>query len=160
LIYFTHNKERLTFEEIQQEYPDLLLGLAKHPGIGFVMVKSAENGNMVIGKKGDVHYLDDGKVEGEDPLAPYGPNAARLLKREAGFASCPDLLVNAVYDPKTEEMYGFENQVSHHGAMGGPQNHAFVLHPVSLPAGDEPIVTAVGLYRVMRGWRDQVQGNI
>ncbi len=56
-------------------------------------------------------------------------------------------------------MYGFENQVSHHGGLGGPQNFAFVLHPVSFMAGDEPIVTAEGLYRVMRGWRDQVQGT-
>jgi hypothetical protein len=157
LIYFTQNEERLTFEEIQQAYPDLVLGLAKHPGIGFVLVKSAEHGNMVIGKAGNVHYLDDGKVEGEDPLLPYGPNAVRHLKREAGFTNCPDILVNAVYDPQTQEMCGFENQVSHHGAMGGPQNHAFVLHPVSLPAGEEPIVTAEGLHRVIRGWRDQIQ---
>jgi len=92
-------------------------------------------------------------------LLPFGPNAARHLKREAGFTNCPDLLVNAVYDPETQLMCGFENQVSHHGGLGGPQNHAFVLHPVSLSAGDEPIVTAEGLYRVLRGWRDQVQGQ-
>ncbi len=157
LIYFTNNEERLTSEEIQELYPDLIVGLVKHPGVGFVMVKSKEQGNMVIGKKG-FHYLDDDLVEGEDPLLPYGPNAARHMKREASFAASPDILVNAVYDPKTQEACGFENQVSHHGGLGGPQNHAFVLHPTSLSAGDEPIVTAEGLYRVMRGWRDQVQG--
>jgi hypothetical protein len=157
LLYFTNNEERLTSEEIQELYPDLIVGLVKHPGVGFVMVKSKEQGNMVIGKKG-FHYLDDDLVEGEDPLLPYGPNAARHMKREASFAASPDILVNAVYDPKTQEACGFENQVSHHGGLGGPQNHAFVLHPTSLPAGDEPIVTAEGLYRVMRGWRDQVQG--
>jgi len=158
LIYFTHNEERLTSEQIQKDYPELIVGLHKHPGIGFLLVKSEEYGNMVIGKNG-IHYLEDGKVEGEDPLLPFGPNAARLLKREAGFTSCPDLLVNAVYDPETQLMCGFENQVSHHGGLGGPQNHAFVLHPISLSAGDEPIVTAEGLYRVLRGWRDQVQGT-
>jgi hypothetical protein len=157
LIYFTHNEERLTSEQIQKEYPELMVGLHTHPGIGFLLVKSEEFGNMVIGKNG-IHYLDDGKVDGDDPLLPYGPNAARHLKREAGFTNCPDLLVNAVYDPQTQLMCGFENQVSHHGGLGGPQNHAFVLHPVSLSAGDEPIVTAEGLYRVLRGWRDQVQG--
>jgi hypothetical protein len=157
LIYFTNNEERLTSEEIQELYPDLIVGLVKHPGVGFVMVKSKEQGNMVIGKKG-FHYLDDDLVEGDDPLLPYGPNAARHMKREASFVASPDILVNAVYDPKTQEACGFENQVSHHGGLGGPQNHAFVLHPTSLPAGDEPIVTAEGLYRVMRGWRDQVQG--
>ncbi len=159
LIYFTQNEERLTSEQIQQAYPELLVGLVKHPGVGFVMVKSAEFGSLVIGKNG-IHYLEDGKVEREDPLLLYGPNAARHLKRQTGFASCPDILVNAVYDPQTQEMCGFENQASQHGGMGGPQNHAFVLHPVSLPAGEEPIVTAVGLYRVLRGWRDQIQGKM
>jgi uncharacterized membrane protein YvlD (DUF360 family) len=156
LIYFTHNEERLTSEEIQQLYPELLVGLAKHPGVGFVMVKSKEYGNMAIGGKG-FHYLDDNTVEGEDPLLPYGPNAVRHLRREASFNNSPDILVNAVYDPQTQEACCFENQVSHHGGLGGPQNHAFVLHPISLPVGEEPIVTAEGLYQVMRGWRDQVQ---
>lgn len=157
LVYFTGTTERQTSEQIQAAYPELLVGLHKHPGVGFILVKSAEHGNMVIGKKG-FHYLDDDMVEGEDPLLPYGPNASRHLKREAGFASCPDILVNAVYDPDTQEMCGFENQVSHHGGLGGPQNHAFVMHPVSLVPAEEPIITAVGLYRVLRGWRDQAQG--
>ncbi len=158
LIYFTHNEKRLTSEEIQQAYPELLVGLVQHPGIGFVMVKSEEFGNMVINNKG-FHYLDDDKVEGEDPLLPFGPNAVRHLRRQASFSSCPDLLVNAVYDPETQLACGFENQVSHHGGMGGPQNHPFVLHPTTLTPGETPIVTAVGLYRVLRGWRDQVQGG-
>ncbi len=158
LVYFTHADERMTYEQIQAAYPDLLVGLVKHPGIGFVLVKSAENGSMVLGKDG-IHFLDDGKVEGQDPLLPYGPNAARHLMRETAFPDCPDLLVNTTYDPETQELAGMENQVSHHGGLGGPQCHAFVLHPASLPAGDEPIVTAVGLYRVLRGWRDTVQGN-
>jgi len=157
LIYFSNAEERMTSEQISQAHPDLVIGLVKHPGIGFVMVKSKEQGNMVIGKNG-INYLDDGKVEGEDPLADYGPNAARHLKRQAGFVTCPDLLVNTAYDPRTHEMCGFENQVSHHGGVGGPQNYAFVLHPVQLSAGDEPIVTAEGLHHVLRGWRDQVQG--
>ncbi len=156
LIYFTEASQRMTYEQIQQAYPDLILGLVKHPGIGFALVMSEENGAMVMGKKG-IHFLDDGKVEGEDPLADFGPNAARHLKRESSFPDCPDLLVNTTYDPQTQELCGFENQVSHHGGLGGPQNYAFVLHPSSLPAGDEPIITAEGLYRVMRGWRDQAQ---
>ena len=156
LIYFTKSETQLTYEQINHRDPDLLVGLASHPGIGFVMVKSEVNGVMVIGKKG-IHFLDDGRVEGEDPLAVYGPNAARHLKREAGFSNAPDILVNTVYDPETQEMCGFENQVSHHGGLGGPQNFPFIFHPTSLDAGDEPIVTAEGAYRVMRTWREQAQ---
>ena len=145
----------MTYEQIQEAYPDLLLGLVKHPGIGFALVDSKENGPMVLGK-GGIHFLSDGKVEGEDPLIPFGPNAARHLKRENEFSSCPDILVNTTYDPETEELPGFENQVSHHGGIGGPQCHPFLLHPASLPVGEEPIVTAVGLHKVLRGWREQV----
>ncbi len=143
LIYFPQSDVRMTQEQIQQLYPELLVGLVKHPAIGFVLVRSKEFGDVVIGNKGFC-YLDDGKIEGENPLADYGPNAIRLLRRELGFPNCPDLLVNTVYDPKTQLMYCLENQVSHHGSLGGPQNHPFVMHPTILSTGDEPIVTAEG----------------
>ncbi len=159
LIYFTGVDERMTYEQIQATYPDLLLGLVKHPGIGFALVKSEENGPMVLGKHG-IYFLIDDKIEGEDPLKPFGPNAARHLKRQTGFSNCPDILLNTTYDPQTQELPGFENQVSHHGGLGGPQCHAFVLHPVNLPVGDEPIITAVGLHKVLRGWRDNVQASV
>ena len=156
LIYFTGTSERMTYEQIQETYPELLLGLVHHPGIGFALVNSKENGPMVLGKQG-IHFLSDGKVEGEDdPLKPFGPNAARHLMRENGFSNCPDILLNTTYDPQTQELPGFENQVSHHGGLGGPQCRPFLLHPASLPVKDEPIVTAVGLYKVLHGWREQV----
>ena len=96
----------------------------------------------MVMSKGGIHYLDDDTVEGVDPLADFGPNAASLLRRESSFSNCPDLLVNTMYDPQTQELAGFENQVSHHGGMGGPQNHPFVLHPASLPADGKPVVGA------------------
>ncbi len=146
----------MSYETIQQAYPDLIPGLVTHPGISFVMVKSTEQGNMVIGKDG-FYFLDDDHLEGENPLAVFGPNAARHLRRETGFNNAPDILVHTKYDPETEEAYNFENQVSHHGGLGGPQTRGFVMHPKSLAAPDEPIVTAVGLFKVLRGWHDQAQ---
>jgi uncharacterized membrane protein YvlD (DUF360 family) len=157
LIYFTGKDKRQTLEEISEAYPDLLVGLVQHPGVGFILVKSSQSGSTVLGKNG-FYFLDDDRVDGTNPLEVYGPNAARHLKRETSFDNCPDILVNTVYDPQTQEMCGFEDQVSHHGGLGGPQNFAFVAHPVSLPVGSEPIVTAEGLYQVLRGWRDQAQG--
>ena len=77
----------------------------------------------MIGKQG-VHYLKDDQCEGlVDPLAVFGPNAADHLRRESSFSNCPDLVVSTRYDPVTQEMPGFENQVSHHGGMGGPQSY-------------------------------------
>jgi hypothetical protein len=159
LINSRHAKERMTFEQINELYPELIVGLVNHPGVGFVLVHSEANGPIAMGAHG-IYYLNDDKFEGkENPLAPYGPNAALHLRRETSFADCPDLVVNSVYNPETEELPGFENQVSHHGGLGGPQNHPFIFHPKTLKTNGEPIVTAVGAYHVLRGWRDELQGK-
>jgi uncharacterized membrane protein YvlD (DUF360 family) len=157
LIYFTESRQRMTFEQIQETYPEILLGLQSHPGIGFVLVRSEEQGDIVVGK-GGVHYLVDDHVEGADPIAVFGPNAPRHLRRESSFSNCPDLVVNTTYDPETQEMAGFENQVSHHGGLGGPQNHPFILHPTVLPYDGRPIIGAMAVHGLLRGWREQVQG--
>ena len=74
----------------------LIPALLEHPGIGFVLVRSRERGAVVLGARG-THYLDEERVEGEDPLAPFGPNAAAHVRRTDGFAHCPDVLVNSVF---------------------------------------------------------------
>jgi putative membrane protein len=113
LIYFTDSPVRMTFERIQDQYPELILGLNKNPGIGFILVRTESEGDIVIGK-GGVYYLRDDRLEGNiNPLAGFGPNAAVHLRRETSFTNCPDLVVSSVYDPATQEMPGFENQVSH-----------------------------------------------
>lgn len=158
LINFADAKTRLTYEVIQERYPELILGLARHPGVGFVLVRSAKDGDMVLGE-GGIYFLDNDTVEGENPLAVYGPNAAQHLKRESSFENCPDLIVNTKYDPKTEELCGFENQVSHHGGLGGPQNYPFILHPATLPLEGIPLVGATRVHRLLRGWRDAAQNT-
>jgi hypothetical protein len=156
LIYFTDSPQRMTFEQIQATHPELILGLKDHPGIGFLLVRTDTQGDIVIGKSG-VHYLKDDVVEGVDPLAVFGPNAALHLRRESSFSNCPDIVVNTHYDPATQELAGFENQVSHHGGMGGPQNHPFLLRPVKLPYDGSPIVGAESVHHLLRGWREQMQ---
>ena len=63
-------KRRLTMEEIEQRHPRLLSSLAEHPHIGFLLVRSAEHGPLAMNSRG-VHYLAQGRIEGEDPLAPF-----------------------------------------------------------------------------------------
>ena len=158
LIYFTDSPTRMTFEQIQDRYPELILGLQDNPGVGFILVRSEAQGDIVIGKHG-VHYLKDDRVEGKvDPLAVFGPNAADHLRRESSYSNCPDLVVSSVYDPETQEMPGFENQVSHHGGMGGPQSYPFLLRPTVLPYDGTPIIGAENVHHLLRRWREQVQG--
>ena len=155
-IYFTDSDRRLTMEEIQERYPDLLIGLINHPGIGFVLVNSKENGPLVA-TKGGVRYLKDDKIEGIDPLEDYGPNAADHVRRENSFKACPDIVVNARLDTTTNEVIGFEDQVSHHGSMGGPQTRPFIMFPVKFKYDEKPIIGAEQVHKVLKGWRYDLQ---
>lgn len=151
LIYLTGVPRRLTREEIDAAFPDLLPGLAAHDGIGWVRVHSDREGPIVLGRDG-VRYLASGRVEGEDPLLPFGPNAASHLLRHDAFANTPDILVNSRYWTAEDEVAAFEELVGSHGGLGGSQAQPFVLHPTALDAGATPIVGAAALHAVLKGW--------
>jgi hypothetical protein len=159
LVYFKNATRRQSYEEIGAAHPRLIAGLVEHPGIHFLIVKSAVYGTMVIGKRG-VNFVDAGRVEGDDPLAPFGPRAAQHVRKESSYQNAPDLLVNTTYDPVTQELAGFENQASHHGGLGGPQNRPFLIFPKVLGYDGAPIVGAPAVHHLMLGWREAVQGPL
>ncbi len=49
-------------------------------GIGLLIVRSAAHGLICVGRSG-IHYLDEDRIEGEDPLAVYGELAGAAIKR-------------------------------------------------------------------------------
>jgi uncharacterized membrane protein YvlD (DUF360 family) len=154
LVYLMELDRRLTLEEIEQRHPRLIPALREHPHVGFVVVDSAAEGPLVLGAGGSLR-LSDGHVDGADPLGPFAPNAARHLARAAAFSHAPDILVNSFYDPVLEEGCAFEELISFHGGMGGPQTRPFLLHPVRLPLPDAPLVGAEAVNELLRSWRDQ-----
>ncbi|HEY5045241.1 MAG TPA: phage holin family protein [Solirubrobacteraceae bacterium] len=156
LIYLPHSPERLTLEQIAETHPKLLDTLAAHPGIGFVMVRSREQGALALGARGHRRLADD-VVEGEDPLAHFDPTTADHLRRHDSFPHCPDLLVNSMYDPASDEVAPFEEFMGSHGGLGGPQTKPFAVVPVawSEPAG--PIVGVEAMHEVLRDWLAQLQ---
>jgi putative membrane protein len=156
LVFFTRWPERITLEEISQAFPDVVPGLVQHEGIGFIMVHSEKDGPVVLGKEG-VYYLRDERVDGSNPLAGFGPNAAQHLRRTDSFPNCPDILVNSFYDAEKDEGCAFEELIGFHGGMGGTQTHPFVLHPVQLEAPDEALVGAASVYELGKRWLEQVQ---
>jgi hypothetical protein len=156
LISFPHWPERMSYEDLRDHFPDLIPGLIENEAIGFVMVHSETEGGLVLGRHG-AHYLDRGTTLGEDPLANYGQHAARHLKRTDGFTNAPDILVISMFDPATGEVAAFEELVGSHGGLGGLQTQPFVLHPVSLDAGTEPIVGAAALHAILKGWTQSGQ---
>ncbi|MGZ4230749.1 MAG: phage holin family protein [Solirubrobacteraceae bacterium] len=158
LIYLMEEKRRLTLEEIEQRHPRLIPALRDHPHMGFLLVRSDQHGPVVLGSKG-THYLDDGRVEGEDPLAPFPPNAAAHLRRTDGFDHVADIMVNSFYDHELEQGCAFEELISFHGGMGGPQTRPFLLYPVELPLPSEPVIGAAHVHAVLSGWRQLLQGQ-
>jgi uncharacterized membrane protein YvlD (DUF360 family) len=151
LISFPREPGRVTLERLEQLHPRLLPTLREHPGIAFAMVRSERDGTLALGR-GGIHRLDTGEVEGDDPLAPFGPNAVQHLRRTDCFPHCPDVMVNSTYWEETGEVAAFEELVGSHGGMGGTQSHPFVLHPADLAWPDGPVVGAEQVHRIMRGW--------
>ena len=151
LIYLPGPKRRLTREEIEAAYPELISGLTSHPEIGFVLVRTAVGGSVVLGGAGS-HELSSGEVRGEDPLAPFGPRAIDQVSEADAYTTVADLMVNSRYDEMLEEVAAFEHQVGSHGGLGGPQTLPFVMHPADLEAPAEPIFGSPALHRVLKGW--------
>jgi hypothetical protein len=157
LVYLMEEQRRLTLEEIEARHPRLLPALREHPHVGWVLARSEKHGAVALGGAG-VHYLADGRVEGEDPLAHFSPNAPRHLLRTDGFSNVADLMVGSFYDPDLDEGCAFEELISFHGGLGGPQTRAFVLAPVELPFPDEPLVGAASVHELLAGWRRRAHG--
>lgn len=128
LIYLTQWSQRLNYEEIVMLFPDLIPGLVKHSGIGFILVNSISHGGMVIGQDG-IYYLETDEIIGENPLKGFGENAAKHLKRQNSFNNMPDILVNSFYDEKYDEVCAFEELIGSHGGLGGDQTKPFILYP-------------------------------
>lgn len=150
MVSFTEHEGRVELETIEREFPDLLPSLVDHPGVGFLLVRSREFGPVVLGRDG-LHRLATGVVIGEDPLLPYGPHAADLIRRVDTFPHCADVMINSRYDPDSDQASPFETHVGSHGGLGGPQQRGFVVHPREFGFPGE-VVGAEALHRVFRGW--------
>jgi uncharacterized membrane protein YvlD (DUF360 family) len=158
LVYLMDEKRRLTLEEIEQRHPGLVTALRQHPHVGWLLVRSQEHGAVALGARG-AHILAAGLVEGEDPLTNFSQNAPRHLLRTDGFPHVADIMVGSFYDSDLDEGCAFEELISFHGGLGGPQTRAFILYPAELPLPGEAIVGAAQVHAVLTGWRRRLQGE-
>jgi uncharacterized membrane protein YvlD (DUF360 family) len=158
LIYLMDEQRRLTLEEIDERHPLLLTTLRAHPHIGWLLVRSERRGAVVLGARGE-RYLDENRVEGEDPLAAFSPTAPSHLLRADGFRHVADIMVGSFYDPWLDEGCAFEELISFHGGIGGAQTRPFLLYPAELPLPDDPIVGAAAVNRILLDWRQTLNGG-
>ncbi len=152
MVYLTAGEpRRYTLDEVLARHPDLVPGLASHPGIGLVVVHTVDHGPVAIGRAGS-HRLADGVVDGEDPLVPYGRYAARDLLAHQQLANVGDLVLVSAYDPVTEEVAAFEELVGSHGGMGGWQTEAVLVYPSRFTLRSGELVGPDAVYRELVGW--------
>jgi hypothetical protein len=110
----------------------------------------------VLGADG-AHYLDDGQVDGNDPLAAFSARAADHLRRTDGFEHVADIMVGSFYDAALDEGCAFEELISFHGGLGGAQTRPFILHPPNLATPDGAVVGAAAVHEVLVGWRRSLE---
>jgi len=80
-----------------------------------------------------------------------------VLRRTGGFEHVADIMVNSFYDPELEQGCAFEELISFHGGVGGPQTQPFILSPAELPMPPRPVVGAVAVHDLLLGWRRSLQ---
>ena len=154
MIYFAREPGRMCAEDIERRYPHLLEQLVAHPGIGFVVVRTADRGSVVLGADGR-YFLDTDTVEGTDPLAPFGPLAREHVRHHDRLDGVGDLIVNSLIETTTGEVAAFEELVGCHGGLGGWQTEAVLVHPAAWPRGDQPLEGADAVYRQLVAWLEE-----
>jgi hypothetical protein len=155
LVWFTGHDHRLTVEELEELHPGLVAAVAAHPGVAMLLVRSKARGAIVFGPAG-THFLDEDRVEGEDPTTLFGPHTVMSLKRADAMAHAPDLLLISQYDPELGEVAAFEELIGSHGGLGGPQTQPFILHPVEWELDEEVPLGAPAIYRNIRRWLESI----
>ena len=149
MIYLTQWSQRLTYEEMNNYFPELIPGIVENEYVGFILVKSQEHGDLAIGKNG-TYFLDSDKIEGENHLEGFGDHIAQHLKRTSSFEHTPDILVNSFYDKEADEVCAFEELVGSHGGAGGDQSKPFILYPSSWNVSDDEIIGAENIYKLLK----------
>ena len=90
LVYFPDIEGRVTLEQLNERFPNMVEALANHPGVGLLLVQVGRTwiaGNRAQG----VLHLSDRSIEGEDPLADYGEPCARRIgpaRRDGQLRRC------------------------------------------------------------------------
>ena len=146
--YFSVSDERMTYEEIEAAYPGMIGEMITHPGIGTILVHSAD-GPIALGENGKRNLYTD-EVEGQDPLAMYQSpeKRAKQLRYLIDFPSGGDLvIISPLYEDGTVAAY--EELIGSHGGLGGQQTDPFLIHSSAIEV-DEQIINANQVFPVLK----------
>ena len=146
LVYLMEERRRLTLEEMNELHPDLIPAFRNHPHVGWLLVRSSEHGPSCSAATGRATWPMAG-WRAMTPLASFSPNAPQHLLRTDGFAHVADVMIGSFYEPALDTGCAFEELISFHGGIGGPQTRPFILHPAELQLPDAELVGAAAVPR-------------
>ena len=113
-------------------HPDLVTGLAAHPGIGFVVVETERARPGRHQRVGVAGAAATARSRATDPLARYGEQIAVDLLEHSARDHVGDIVVCSLLEDGTDEVAAFEELVGCHGGAGGAQTRAVLLHPADV----------------------------
>jgi Type I phosphodiesterase / nucleotide pyrophosphatase len=148
-VYWSDVKDPLPAEEIERRHPDLLAHLSAHPGIGFVLARSADGPVCWCrGRQVSLERAEDspfaGRMDREVVLAG--------LRELMAMPSAGDIVLYGIGAPGGDVSF-----IDERGAHAGPSEaelHTFMLHPPSTPLPEEPITHPVQLYPHFAAYRE------
>ena len=138
--------------------PELIPALRAHPHVGWLLVRSSEHGARRARRRAARTTSPTAGSRARIRSRASRPTRRSHLLRTDGFAHVADIMVGSFYDPELDEGCAFEELISFHGGIGGPQTRPFILHPVELPLPEEPLVGAAAVHGLLLRWRQQLQG--
>ena len=146
--YFSVSDKRMTYEAIEETYPGMISEMISHPGVGLILVHSAE-GPIAIGKDGQKNLYSE-QVTGKDPLIMYDEPEKRTkqLRYLIDFPNGGDLvIISPVYEDGTVAAY--EELIGSHGGLGGQQTDPFLMFSSAIKIEDE-IINAKDVFPVLQ----------
>jgi hypothetical protein len=142
-------------EEIEKHAPGLIDRLATHPGVGWVMVRSAADGPVVLGGAGGgCSTATWSTATTRSRASARGPRTT--CAGTTALAHTPDILVNSLYDPETGEVAAFEELVGCHGGLGGWQDRPVLIHPREWTITGTP-ESSDAVHAILKSWLDLIR---
>ena len=157
LVYLMEERRRLTLEEIDERHPQLLPALRAHPHVGWLLVRSSEHGAVALGARG-AHYLAEGRVEGEDPLAPFSPTAPAAPAAHRRLPARRRHHGRQLLRPRARRglrLRGADLLPRRASAASRRARSSCTRRTSSVPDG--PILGAASVHAILAGWRKKLQ---
>ena len=146
LVYLMEEEGRMSVEQ--------LVGAASRAAAGARGTSTRRLGARALGgaRRGGARGCRHAVPRG-GPRRGRGParSASRRRRRSTSCARTGSRTrrtcsIGSFYDPALDEGCAFEELISFHGGLGGPQTRPFVLYPAELPPPAEPVVGAEELH--------------